>query len=282
MRVLVFLLVMTAAGAADSAVLGVILDVQGSASLVEGGKTTRLDILTPLPAGSQVTLEDKARVTLVLYKNNGTYELAGPSLIGIEDDSLKALRGPAPQLKNVSQGHAAVAVEGINRRLALSAVALRGGANAKPTLALALPSQDVALISSEPELSWQAGSDSISREVVIQEITGQEVARLSAREDRLRVPGSAGLKPGGEYIWSVTVRFPGGRNETRERVFRILASADVELINSLKPTDEGDVAAWVLYAAALDKFGASDEARRVWKIVSEKNPSSERAKLIGN
>jgi len=38
----------------------------------------------------------------------------------------------------------------------------------------------------------------------------------------------------------------------------------------------------VLYAAALDKFGASDEARKVWKIVADKNPSSERAKLIGN
>lgn len=281
MRTLLALLVLAVATAGHAANVGVILDVQGNASLLEGGKATRLDILMPLPAGSQLVLEDKARATLVLYRNNGAFELMGPATVGIHDEGLKPLRGAAPQPKNVSQAHAAVAVEGINRRLAMSAVVLRGSGGSPAALRLVSPSQDAALVSSEPELSWQAMPEPLAREVLIQEIAGKEVARFAAREDRFAVPGSAGLRPGAEYVWSVTVRFPDGRNETRERVFRILAPADIGLIDSLRPTIDSDAAAWVLYAAALEKFGATDEALKAWRIVSDKNPESQRARLIG-
>jgi hypothetical protein len=270
-----------AALGAHAATVGVILDVQGAAALVEGGKSTRLDILMPLPSGSKVVLEDKARATLVLYRNNATYELAGPAAVSVGDDGLKAVRGAAPQPKNISQQHAAVAVEGINRRLAMSAVVLRGIAGVQPVLQLTSPSQDAALVSSEPELAWQLGRDAAAREVVIQEMTGQEVARYAVREDRLVVPRSAGLKPGAEYVWSVTARFPDGGNETRERVFRILGAADIGVIESLRPGADADASAWVLFAAALEKFGAADEARKAWRVVAQKNPESQRARLIG-
>jgi hypothetical protein len=282
MRTSLFLLLIVLAGGAYGAVAGIILDVQGKGMLVEGSRASRLDILMPVPAGGEIVLEENARATLVVYRGNTTHALSGPTTVRVEEGGVSLVRGTPPQAKNISQAHAAVAVEGINRRLAMSAVALRKLSGAGGGLQLVQPSQDVALVSGEPELSWQAAPGALDREVVIQEMAGREVARLAAESDRLVVPRSAGLKPGTEYVWSVTAKFPGGRNETQERVFRILTQPDIDLIETLRPKDESDVASWVLYAAALEKFGAFDEARRIWRIVAAKNPGSERAKLIGN
>ena len=86
--------------ASKDASVGIILDLQGRVSLNGGGR--KLQLLSYLKAGEQVQLETGAKLNIPICKSFGV-SLYRARRFGAEKDQIKALKGTAPEIKQVKE-----------------------------------------------------------------------------------------------------------------------------------------------------------------------------------
>jgi len=105
--------------------LGMVIDVQGNASLNAGGKTSKLDMLSYLNAQSEIQLSPGASMTVTWYAGAKELKFAGPARLRVEPGGIKVMQGGAAQERSVADEKVA-ATKKLPPRLGQAAISMRG------------------------------------------------------------------------------------------------------------------------------------------------------------
>lgn len=120
-KILIALMLMSAAFALAAEPLGMVIDVQGDATL---GKN-RLEMLSYLNAGSDIQLSPGAALTVTWYAGSKELKFAGPARLKVEPGGIKVVQGGAAQERTVADEKVA-ATKKLPPRLGQAAINMRG------------------------------------------------------------------------------------------------------------------------------------------------------------
>jgi len=120
-KILIALSLMGAALALAAEPLGMVIDVQGNATL---GKN-RLGMLSYLNAGNEIQLAPGAALTVTWYAGSKELRFAGPARLKVEAAGIKVVQGGAAQERSVSDEKVA-ATKKLPARLGQAAISMRG------------------------------------------------------------------------------------------------------------------------------------------------------------
>jgi hypothetical protein len=120
-KVLVALVLMASAFTLAAEPLGMVIDVQGNATL---GKS-RLEMLSYLNAGNEIQLPAGASMTVTWYAGSKEIKFAGPARLKVEAGGIKVVQGGAAQERTVADEKVA-ATRKLPPRLGQAAINMRG------------------------------------------------------------------------------------------------------------------------------------------------------------
>jgi len=105
--------------------LGMVIDIQGNATLNDAGKTARLDMLSYLNAQAEIQLSPGASMTVTWYAGSKELKFAGPARLKVEPGGIKVVQGRAAQERTVADEKVA-ATRKLPPRLGQAAISMRG------------------------------------------------------------------------------------------------------------------------------------------------------------
>jgi hypothetical protein len=126
MKKILFALTMMASALALAAEpLGMVIDVQGGATVNDGGKTKQLDMLSYLNAQNEIQLPPGASMTATWYAGSKELKFSGPARLKVESAGIKVMQGGAAQERPVADEKMA-ATKKLPPRLGQAAISMRG------------------------------------------------------------------------------------------------------------------------------------------------------------
>jgi hypothetical protein len=105
--------------------LGMVIDVQGAATLTSAGKTTPLEMLSYLRQQNEVQLSKGAQVVVTWYAGSKEMKFSGPARLRVEPGGIKVVQGGAAQERAVTDEKVA-ATKKLPARLGQAAINMRG------------------------------------------------------------------------------------------------------------------------------------------------------------
>jgi len=105
--------------------LGMVIDVQGAATIVDAGKSSKLEMLSYLKPQNEITLNQGANLTVTWYANSKELKFAGPAKLKVEPAGIKVVSGAKGQERAVDEEKVA-ATKKLPSRLGQAAVNMRG------------------------------------------------------------------------------------------------------------------------------------------------------------
>lgn len=82
--------------------LGMVIDLQGAATLTEAGRASRLDMLSYLKAQNEIELSPGAAMTITWYAGSKELRFAGPALLKVRPAGIEVLQGGRPQERTLA------------------------------------------------------------------------------------------------------------------------------------------------------------------------------------
>ena len=128
MKKLVVGLLFAAASVAQAQVtepLGMVIDVQGAATLTSAGKTAPLEMLSYLRQQNEVQLSQGAQLVVTWYAGSKEMKFSGPARLRVEPGGIKVVQGGAAQERAVADEKVA-ATKKLPARLGQAAINMRG------------------------------------------------------------------------------------------------------------------------------------------------------------
>jgi hypothetical protein len=128
MKKLIVAVLFAAASVAQAQIaepLGMVIDVQGSATLTNAGKTAPLEMLSYLRPRNEVQLSQGAQVVLTWYAGAKEMKFSGPARLRVEPGGIKVVQGGAAQERAVTNEKVA-ATKKLPARLGQAAINMRG------------------------------------------------------------------------------------------------------------------------------------------------------------
>src|ERR1044071_6342833 len=120
MKKFLIALLLAASGTAFADPLGMVIDVQGNATL---GKS-RLEMLSYLNAGNDIDLSSGASMTVTWYAGSKELKFAGPAKLKVEPGGIKVVQGGKAQERTVTDEKVA-ATKKLPPRLGQAAINMR-------------------------------------------------------------------------------------------------------------------------------------------------------------
>jgi hypothetical protein len=259
------------ATAADNAVAGMVLDLQGTGQIADNGKTSKLQLLAYLKPQMQLSLDAGSKASVSLYATKSVYQLTGPAVVEIEADKLVVKQGQPPVVKSKSQKLVA-ATETVN--LVPGAVRMR---EMPPRVLLLIPQNGGVILDNRPAFKWDA-LEAATYEVTVLEAAGRTVAQSKTADSGWQLPENQQLANGKTYRWTVAYTSPRDNKTYRATgEFSVIEKSAAAELAALKPAEDGATEDWVLYALVLQNRNMNDEARNVWRRIAAKRPDLQKA-----
>ncbi|GAC1599825.1 MAG: hypothetical protein NVS3B2_01440 [Ramlibacter sp.] len=264
---------MRPAWCADAPTVGMVLDLQGPATLTENGQSGKLQLLARLTEDARIELQEGARASVTLYATRSVYRLTGPAVVNVQKGAVVVVKGAAPEVKVMGQKAVTASAAGT---FVAGAYRMRG-MNIPPAVLLTSPENGSVLLESRPLFSWEA-TDATSFLVALQGESGEPLYSATVNGVQWVLPPGVQLEPGHSYQWSVTsVAQPDGQNRTVTGKFSVATKAEAEQFSALKPAEADPIEDWVYYAVLLQQRQMRSEARNVWKRIANRRPDLIRA-----
>jgi hypothetical protein len=105
--------------------LGMVIEVQGSATLGNAGKSSKLEMLSYLRAQNELQLSPGAQVTVTWYAGSKEMKFSGPARLKVEAGGIKVVQGGAAQERTLTDEKVA-ATKKLPSRLGQAAINMRG------------------------------------------------------------------------------------------------------------------------------------------------------------
>lgn len=262
--------------AADAPVVGMVLDLKGSAQLIEGGNASALKLLAYLRPGMKIQLAPGSSTSLTLYASKSVYKFSGPTALEVEKDNIR-----------VAQGGAAV-VQIISEKLVLAAQASREMPGAyrlrdlPPRLGLLQPQDRSVLLGNPPEFCW-SGPKGTRFTFELLDDQMRTVARSETEDSCLKLQGDVLLPHGLGYRWRVSTQAgPEQATLSAERTFSVASQAQAQQVAALKPREDESMEEWILYATLLQSQNMLDDAKAAWRLIAARRPDLQQVRELAN
>jgi len=105
--------------------LGMVIDVQGNATVSNAGKSSKLEMLSYLRAQNELQLDKGASMTVTWYANSKELKFSGPAKLKVESGGIQVMSGAAAQERAVTDEKVA-ATKKLPSRLGQAAMNMRG------------------------------------------------------------------------------------------------------------------------------------------------------------
>ncbi len=257
---------------AKDASIGIILDLQGQAKLVDSAQGRKLQLLSYLKQNDQVQLEEGSKLSISLYANRAVYRFLGPALIVADKDQIKLIKGAAPEVKQVKEKLVAGAESG---QLLTGAIRMR---QLPPKIAVLTPENGALLLQAPKDLNW-AAVEKANYELRIVDEEENLIIETQVNGNSWTLPSQLKWVPGKAYKWSVSfISERDGGRYTSSGEFRLADEAVTAELAKMKPADDAVIEEWVLYAAHLQAKSMFQEARETWKRIGKVRPDLERSR----
>lgn len=258
---------------ADAPAVGMVLDLQGGAQLIENGRSSKLQLLARLTPETQLELQAGAKASVTLYATRSVYRLTGPTVIGVTKEGLTVVKGAPPEVRVMGQKPVAEAPAG---KFVTGAYRMRS-IRVPPPVLLASPENGSVLLDTRPTFSWEA-ADVTSFTIALQAESGQPSYSVKVNGNQWALPEGVQLERGKSYNWSVAfVSQPEGETRSAAGKFSLATKSEADEFAALKPGDADPIEEWVYYAVLLQQRQMRGEARSVWQRIAQQRPDLERA-----
>jgi hypothetical protein len=259
-----------AVAGADGAI-GMVLDLQGSGQIKDGGSTSKLQLLSYLKPQMQVSLDAGSKASLSLYATRTVYQVTGPAVVEIAKDKVNVIQGKPPVAKSL-QEKLVVAAENVN--VTPGAYRMRG---LPKQITIATPENISVLLDKRPIFTWNS-LEPASYNVVVQDENDKEIASATVGGNSWKLPANVALADGNTYRWTVSfVSARDGKKHSDTGEFSIATKADADAIAELKPAAGAPIEEWILYATMLQNRGMPSEAHAVWQSIYARRPDLQKA-----
>lgn len=243
-----------------------VTDLQGQVHSAEKGAVA---LLVELPDGTRLTLAADAQMVGTDLTSGREYLLKGPGQFRVEKTGVLDAAGvPVPQraLPGGKMPEVRVAVA----RVAQAALTLRGEGFSSSAPSPLVPAR-TAVLTATPTLKWAAVDGATGYQISVHDGAAM-VRQATTSATEWTLPALAALSAGKSYIWRVEAMGAQGRIADASTTISVVTVEQMRLLDQLKPASGAPYSLRVLYAAQLQEVGATDEARREWRMLAKERP----------
>ena len=259
------IVLLTWQGAALAAVVAMVLDVKGQASVTVAGRTSAAQIATSLQEDTKVEVAAGGLVSLVHYATREQLTVTGPAVVLVTPKGVEPVSGAPGQSRKLAESEAKVAAN-YRGRVVPGALTMRG---LKPTIELVYPNNGETVLDPARAITWEADDPKVK--VLVKLFAGdKQVGEQSVNGTSLAPAGLATLAPGTGY----RVTISAADEKPVEARFTVARAEQRDALAALRPKDRTNVEAWVLYAMALEAESAVSEAKSAWSVVAQMRPDA--------
>jgi hypothetical protein len=259
-------LLVAAAGAWAAEPPGLVIDVQGSATL--GGK--RVAILTGLPSGEEIALAPAARVVVVHTQNGRQFELIGPGAFRWTGGRVEIVR-PGELRVRESADAAFGDLRLRTGRIAQASISMRGTA-AESTIRLDSP-VSTWLLEAPKSFRWQPVAGAAGYRFQLTDSNGKSLHEARTVAAAAELPASVVLEVGRTYGWQVQAELAGGRAVDGWTEFGVAGPDLRARVDRARPRADANFGDRLLYALLLDELGLREEAGQLWAQLARERPA---------
>ncbi|MDB5864852.1 MAG: hypothetical protein JWO70_2658 [Betaproteobacteria bacterium] len=265
-------------GAANSAPVAMVSDLQGKGTLVTGTARTPLAMLAELEPNAEVELDTGARMVALYLDGSGEYLITGPALVAIRPQQPQSLKGAAAQKRSVLGGKAGSDVR-LKPAGAVQGALVMRAAGPKGRIRLLHPS-GTRTVDASPEFRWQFEATGLSYRFELLDETGRLLHEAEINGTAVTLPPTVKLADDAAYTWVVSTRLPDGRKYSSTSDFSIAPAGVRQQVASLRPAGTAPVSDKVAYAAWLEQLELKDEARKMWRALAAERPDDARLESL--
>lgn len=131
--------------------LGMVLDVQGSVTAAEGGKSSKLDLLSYLRPNMDLDLAAGSALTVTWYATSKELKFSGPARLKVLRDRVQVVQGGGAHERSLGEDKVAATK---SARLAQATVMMRSIGAPKPTPAQAARAEKLRPAEGAPFSDW--------------------------------------------------------------------------------------------------------------------------------
>ena len=251
---------------AHAAVVAMLLDVRGTASVTASGRTSAAQVATSLQEDTTVEVAAGGQVVLVHYATREQTTLAGPATVNVTPKGVEPVSGTQGQSRKLGDGEAKVATN-YRGRIVAGALTMRGAGAA---VAILYPADGETLLDPTRPFRWE--SEDAKAQVQVKLFEGDKLlVERQIAGDTIAVSQLASqFARGVAYRLVVAV----GSEKPADSTFKLALEEQIDFVKGLKPEDKTSVPAWVIYAMALEANGFVADAKEAWRVVADLRPSA--------
>jgi len=253
-----FLLAWPAAGR-PAELPGLVIDVQGGATVAGGG---RVGILAGLAPGAEVSLAPGARVTVLDSASGRQFELLGPGAFRWSNGAMEIVR-PGKLVARAPGSASMKEVRLRTARIAQASISMRGGETARP-VRLAFP-VSTWLLERPAAFRWAPVSGAKSYRFQLTDASGRPLHEARTAATSIELPAAVALEAGHTYGWQVWAELADGAAPEGWTEFGLAGAELRARVERDRPAADARFGDRVLYALLLEELGMREDAAALWR-----------------
>jgi hypothetical protein len=257
--VLSSMLAVFAATVAAADPVALVTEMSGAATVATNRSPTALGVLQDLSAGARLTLASGSHVVVVHTASGAVYDLAGPGTFRVQASAIEPADANA-QLKR-RELPPEIRAYRLDAAVAAQASLVMRGAS-QPTL----DGPDGGVLS-ENELRYRIGGALREGQLDVFDQMGARVLGIDRPEGVVLLKGRHAWQPGTTYRVEVSGFDSVGMPVALDARFVVMPPDAAARLRSRQPTDLTARTDWIVYALALEDFGARATARTIWRAL---------------
>ncbi len=251
--------------------VAMVTDLVGKGVIIEEGKEKPCEILSYLPPGAEIRIDQGAKLTLVYFKSSKEYSFSGKATIQINSGGPSVLSGSNPQSRSLALVKKTGLSPSGKKGYRAATIVLRSMGIMKK-LRLITP-KNTKILDARPLFRWEPLEKDIQYRFILTDESGRTVVETLVNDTAFQTPSQVHIKENVLYTWQVEARLASGSVYKSSADFTLLEKAKREKVKKLRPAANASFSERVVFAAALDQMDLRDEATRHWKVLSSERPN---------
>ncbi len=257
--------------------VAMVTDLQGEVAENSGNTPRPLEIMSELATGNVISVPPGGSVTLVFFTSGNESRLAGPARARVSGAGLENISGQPPSER------ALVQATNNEQRVALAPLSQAG-----LVMRSGRSSSRIRILSplgtrtweARPEFRWLAVPGAPAYRFQLFDGEGETLHEVQLTDTRYRVPDSIRLQPGEPYTWEIEARLENGRKYSNWADFEVADEQIRNRVERARPAADAGNSELIVFAMILEQLQLRDEARAVWRRVSELEPGNRRIREL--
>lgn len=252
-------------------VVAMVTDISGEAVVSVDGAESPVALLASLAPGAEISLAGGARVSLVYFASSREHSYAGPARLVVEAEAPKLIEGKAAEVRELAIAKE-TGISPVAEGYGQAALVFRGGVK-KPLVRQFHPVNSKLLVAPR-EFVWEGPAEDSQYRFVLQDEQGQVVMETLVNAPRLSLSPEVRLRNEALYTWTVDAHTAAGEKYSASADFSVVADADRQRLERLRPAGGATFSERVVYALLLEQEGLREAAREVWGALVSERPGA--------